>query len=192
MNATMRNFLIFCHLAVPVVFLLTAANLHGYPNYLTWQVVVLLVVGCIPIILPLLAFYVKGIGKDGALFNNVFEGSVSAPDDSDYLEKVETAHTTKKLDGYSKSARKVLRTLWKFQVLQFGDDYSRRWAFGVHPSSLDYPQFHSGYRELNFDGLIRMGSAGMVFLTNEGVDFCKANSEPLLSSADVWDNFVPA
>jgi len=194
MTERMRNFLVFCHFALPGIFITTAATLHGYPNFLTWQVVVVLAIACLPIILPLLAFYVKGIGKDGVMMNNVFTGSVTAPTEPAEQPNEQPDDTTtsrkKIFADYSTPAKKVLRTLWRFQHEQFNEDYSQRWAFGVHPASMDYPKFHAAYRELTFDGLINMGPKGLVFLSNTGVDFCKANKDSL-KKGDVWDSFDP-
>ena len=104
----------------------------------------------------------------------------------------ETTQQTKLLTNYSKPARQVLRTLWRFQHEQFKEDFSRRWAFGIHPSAMDFPKFFAAYRELTFDGLISMGPRGMVFLTDKGVEFCKQNNSDLTENGDVWDSFVPA
>lgn len=192
MTTSIRKFLIFCHFALPIVFITAAATLHGYPKFLTWQVVVVLAIACLPFILPLLAYYVKGIGKDGVMMNNIFDGSVPAPVAPEAGEEKETTPNQKALADYSKPAKKVLRTLWKFQHEHFQEELSRRWAFGIHPSAMDFPQFYAAYRELNFDGLISMGPSGMVFLTDKGVDFCTLNNGELTKPGDIWDRFEPA
>lgn len=198
MNTWMRNYLIFCHLAVPVGFLVIARRAAHHPDSLTWPVLVLLAIAGLPFILPLLAYYVKGIGKDGVMMNNVFDGTVPAPEKkaagvavADAAPAVVEANI-RKIGDYSKPARKVIRTLWKFQRDQFKDDFSQRWAFGVHPMSMDYPQFRNGISELRFDGLIQYDGRGMVFLTDKGIAFCRDNDNGLAGGGDVWDKFGPA
>ena len=199
MNTWMRNYLIFCHVAVPIVFLSIAKKIVRHPGFLTWQTLVLLAIAGLPFVLPLLAYYVKGIGKDGVMMNNVFDGTVPAPERkaaavaaAAATQGVAVGVNARKLGDYSKPARKVIRTLWKFQGEQFKDDFSQRWAFGVHPMAMDYPQFRNGVMELRFDGLIQYDGRGMVFLTDEGVAFCRENENGLVGSGDVWDKFGPA
>ncbi|MFM2294972.1 MAG: hypothetical protein RLZZ350_1385 [Verrucomicrobiota bacterium] len=201
MNTWMRNYLIFCHVAVLGAFVAAARFSYHHPTFLTWQSIILLAIAGLPFILPLLAYYVKGFGKDGVMMNNVFDDSVDAPPGEkegivfkgvgiSEPEKL-PAPQTKMLGDYSKPARKVLRTLWKFQREQFKDDFSQRWAFGVHPLAMDHPQFQAGVSELRYDGLILKDGRGMVFLTDKGITFCRDN-ESGLAGGDVWDKFGPA
>ena len=192
MNKMMRNYLVACHLVLPVAFVLVAYLFRRHPTLLTWQVVVLLSLGGLPFILPLLSYYVKGFGKDGVMMNNVFDGTVSAPPDAASIVSNEGKSKEKTFSDYSKPARKVLRTLWKFQHEQFKGDFSQRWAFGVHPLAMDYPQFHSAIYELLFDGLILNDVRGMVFLSNNGVEFGKKNKAAIETDGDIWDRFGPA
>ncbi len=192
MNTMIRNYLMFCHLVLPAAFVTAAYLFRLHPTLLTSQVVVLLSVGALPFILPLLSYYVKGIGKDGVMMNNVFDGSVSAPPEPTVDEIREEKAKGKSFNDFSKPARKVLRTLWKFQHEQFKDDFRQRWAFGIHPLALDYPQFHSAIIELRFEGLILNDLRGMVFLSNSGVDFCKTNKDAIETAGDIWDRFGPA
>lgn len=199
MNTLMRNYLIFCHLAVPVSFFVIARRAANHPDSLTWPVLVLLALAGLPLILPLLAYYVKGIGKDGVMMNNVFEATVPAPEKKDGIAlvtattpEIAAQATIRKLGDYSKPARKVMRTLWKYQREQFKDDFSQRWAFGVHPMAMDYPQFRNGITELRFDGLVLYDGRGMVYLTDKGIEFCRANEDGLAGDGDTWDKFGPS
>ena len=191
MNKLMRNYLIFCHFAVPVVFFAAVCNADN----LTWQSIVVLVIASSPFILPLLAYYVKGFGKDGVMMNNVFDGSVAAPKKA----AVEAAAIApepaqspegdaKTLGVYSKPARKILRTLRKYQAKETP---GQLWAFGVHPLALDYPQFQAGVSELRFDGLIQNDGRGMVYLTEKGIKFCSDNKSAFDGGGDTWDQFGP-
>lgn len=197
MTRLTRNYLIFCHIAVPFIFLGAARVVYLHPHFLHWEGVVLLAIAALPFLLPLLALYVKGVGKDGVIFNSVFEGKVTAPEPSASIAAEKSSpkpampnHGT--LAEYSKSARKVLRTLWKFQRDQFKDNFGQRWAFGVHPVSMDYPQFQMGSSELLWDHLVASDARGMVFLTDLGVEFCRSNQAELANDGDIWDKFGPA
>jgi hypothetical protein len=192
MNKMMRNYLVACHLVLPVAFGLVAYLFRHHPALLTLQMVVLILLGALPFILPLLSYYVKGIGKDGVMMNNVFEGSVRLPQEPVAIVNTEVRSKEKSFNDYSRPARKVLRTLWKFQNEQFKGDFTQRWSFGVHPLALDYPQFHSAIYELKFDGLIINDDRGMVFLSNQGIEFSKNNRPALEAGGDIWDRFGPA
>lgn len=203
MNTWMRNYLIFCHAAVPVMFLLIARRYHWHPELLTWQAIIVFGAASLPFTLPLLAYYVKAVGKDGIMMNSgVFSDTVDAPSKTKEEIKPEAATAAepanaqagaaKTLGDYSRPARKVLRTLWKFQREQFKDDFSQRWAFGVHPMAMDYPSFQTGVSELRFDGLILKDGRGMVFLTDKGIAFCRDNDNGIKGGGDVWDKFGPA
>ena len=166
-------------------------------DYLRWELVVLLILASLPFLLPLLAFYVKEIGKDGVLFNSIFEGtfdptvvSLTANEPTPTGDGNETKVTP--LSSHSKAARKVLRTLWKFQREHFKGELTPRWLFGIHPLSTDYPQFNSGAHELRWEKLIINDPRGMVGLSDLGVKYCQDNQKDLDASDDVWANFSPA
>src|ERR1035438_1356240 len=138
MSTLVRRYLYFCHIAVPVVFFGAAALHYRDRLFLRWEFVVLIVIASLPFLLPLLALYIRGVGKDGVFFNNVFSGPVFPPSgagaQSFTTAPVETAaqpSADKTLSDYTRAARKVLRTLWKFQREHFKDDFSKRWGFGV-------------------------------------------------------------
>jgi len=202
-----RWYLYLCHLLVPVIFI-GAAYLHYMDRlFLRWEFVVLLAVAALPLLLPLFARYVKGIGKDGIQFHPIFGAPVfvppsgSAPSfDPDPMPTPPPTPTPtptpvvpiKKFTEYSKPARKVLRTLWKFQKEQFGDDFSKRWGFGIHPLALDFREFESGSAELRKDGLIQDDPRGMIFLTDAGIIFCRDRNSAFDGGGPVWSNFNAA
>ena len=199
MNAFVRRYLYFCHFAVPVLFL-GAAVLHYYDRlFLRWEFVSLLTIAAIPFLLPLLALYIRGIGKDGVIFNNVFSGSVFPATltgvpivpPSDPAAPPRTL-AKKTLSDYSRAARKVLRTLRRFQLDHFKEDTSKRWAFGVHPMAIDYDVFEAGTMELRRDGLIQDDGRGMVFLSDAGIDFCGKNAQGFDGGGDTWEKFGAA
>lgn len=186
---------VFCHIAVPFVFLLAFYYFQKFQETLTWQYIVLLGIAFLPILLPLLAFYVEEIGKDGFKLKRWNEGPV--PESFSYASQPVPSPspiqpTQRTLETYSRPARKVLRTLWTFQRQHFNNDFSRRWAFGIHPQAQDYLEYHTGITELHVAGLVENDRRGMVFLTDAGIDFCRNNPNVFCGGGDVWETFGPA
>ena len=100
---------------------------------------------------------------------------------------------TDNFEQLSPQARKVLRTLWTFQRMTFGpDDPQRRWGFGINPAALDYAFYAAGSAELLIWGLTLQNEKAMVFLSNDGMEFCRRHEAWLLSGGDVWSKFAPA
>lgn len=75
--------------------------------------------------------------------------------------------------------KKVLRTLWKYQVEHFGPEDIRRWGFAVGAAAPDYAEFRDGMFQLDDKKLIAMDKRGFVFLTNEGIEFCTKNNQEI-------------
>ena len=198
MNKYTRWYLYACHIVVPILFI-GAAVLHFRDRlFLRWEFVVLMTAAALPFLLPLLAFYIKGVGKDGVFFNNIFAAPIFAPptgESRQFSENPQTADTVfspKSLSDYSRAARKVLRTLWKYQRQQFKDDFSKRWGFGLHPLAIDFDRFSDGAAELRSDELIQDDARGMVFLSDKGVVFCRKNDPGLQGGGDTLDKFGPS
>src|SRR5207253_4108965 len=76
-------------------------------------------------------------------------------------------------------AKKVLRTLWKYQVEQFGPDDIRRWGFAVGTGAPDHPEFSLGITQLLLQHLVALDGRGFVFLTEAGIDFCKQHNKEI-------------
>ena len=95
------------------------------------------------------------------------------------------------LKQHSKWARKVITTLWKFQIENFKEDTVKRWAFGVHPAAPDYQEFNQGVHELRYEGLVLLDPRGMVALSDKGLGFCQANKSELENNSDYWNQFSP-
>lgn len=73
-------------------------------------------------------------------------------------------------EGLSLSAKKILRTLWRYQKQSFKEDYSRRWTFAILPGASEYPQYLEGLSELLKMSLISMNPENhQSALTNEGI-----------------------
>ena len=86
-------------------------------------------------------------------------------------------------------ARKVLGTLWKYQVELFGDKDIRRWGFVVGPKSQDFHPFTLGALELIQKQLALFGPNGFLFLTNTGIDFCNKWNESVAAQKELYSNF---
>jgi len=86
-------------------------------------------------------------------------------------------------------ARKVLGTLWKYQVELFGDKDIRRWGFVVDPKSPDFHPFNFGALELMQKQLVLFGPNGFLFLTNTGIDFCNKWNESVAAQKELYSNF---
>jgi hypothetical protein len=81
----------------------------------------------------------------------------------------------------SEEAIKVLSTLWKHQQ-KYDPQF---WGFVVGPGSLHYRTYAIGVGETMKLGLTVVNPEnGMVFLTVEGIEYCKKNKEKL---KDDWD-----
>lgn len=66
-----RSYLITCHVAVFLVFMLMAVWHILDQSFLRWEFVVLVCGASLPFLLPLMAIYIKGVGKDGVLFQDI-------------------------------------------------------------------------------------------------------------------------
>ena len=191
-----RWYLIICHFAVPLIFAWGIKMQRCDPLFLQWEVVVLLTGVSLPFLLPLLALYIKGIGKEGVIFNDVVSKSVSAETvrgiELTFADKRPTRQALPQISDLGVRARKVLRTLWYFQRQQFGEAQDKRWGFGIHPSAPDYVEFRAGATELLTSGLIAEDRRGLVFLSDSGMEFCKQHENELGDRNDMWTTFGPA
>lgn len=86
-------------------------------------------------------------------------------------------------------ARKVLGTLWKYQVELFGDKSVSRWGFVVGPKSPEFQPFTLGALELMQKRLALFGPNGFLFLTNQGIEFCTQWNKSVVGQKDHYSNF---
>ena len=87
----------------------------------------------------------------------------------------------------STDAKAVLSTLWKHQKDYYKDDHTKgRWSFGViMGGSPLYIKYLRGVCELMGKGLVGISPQnGQSLLTDEGIEFCKANPDEILTD---WD-----
>ncbi len=86
-------------------------------------------------------------------------------------------------------AKKVLRTLWKYQVEHFGPDDIRRWGFAVGAGAPDHPEFSLGITQLLLQHLVALDGRGFVFLTEAGIDFCKQHNKEINAYPFFYSHF---
>jgi len=162
--------------------------------------VTLVLLALLPFLLKLLSRYLSefNVGPSG-VSGKTREGVIN----KDEIEKkptIVTAINTKpdtstaalkedKFDLLLPQTKKVLRTLWKFQVEQFGPDDARRWGFGVGTGASDYLDFSLGLLELLKSRFVALDARGLVFLSNEGVQFCKEYSPEISAYPIFYDKF---
>ena len=82
---------------------------------------------------------------------------------------------------------KTLKTLWKYQQEYFSDDPVKRWTFKVIPPAPGYGDYLSSVAILYKAGYITVHpEKAFCMLTNEGISFCKENTERIMSSPDIY------
>jgi hypothetical protein len=94
----------------------------------------------------------------------------------------------------SPEARKVLKTLWKFQ-LEIFPDYTNRFGFRADPmggvSGEIFQSFNKGRNELMAYGLVTTDYRLFCFLTDSGVKYCTINAAQIDKETNFYDNFKP-
>lgn len=93
-------------------------------------------------------------------------------------------------DRLAPEARKVLKTLWKFQLELF-PDYKNRFGFKVDPASEEFRFFNKGRNELTQYGLVATDYRLFCGLTEGGIKFCKENTAQIEKEANYYDRFGP-
>ena len=68
-------------------------------------------------------------------------------------------------------SKKVLRTLWNYQCAHFPGNDNERWGFSMATNSTVFVPFSLALLELLKRGWVFIGNNGMVFLSNEGLEF---------------------
>lgn len=198
-----KSYLVFCHLVIPLVFGYSAWQHFHDRQFLRWEYVVLLAIATLPFLLPVLSCYIRGIGKDGISLYDPFQSRASAREvdklaiefgpvpNGARVEYRDIRRVPAQFDDLTWRAKKVIRTLWKFQREQFGEDDPRRWGFGIHPTAADYTDFRIGATELLAVGFIVEDGRGMIFLSSAGISFCKEPGvrNALEAGGDIWSKF---
>jgi hypothetical protein len=186
---------VICWLIIPVVFgYFCYASIARRFDVSMFQIL-LAVLALLPWLLRLFARYLSEftIGPQGVSGKTRQAVKNSAEiDEKGMIEFTNVAPSVKvesELGKLLAQAKKVLRTLWKFQVEQFGPDDMRRWGFTVGAGASDYNDFSLGVLELLHRHLVATDQRGFVFLTNEGISFCKANNSEIVQFPHYYSRF---
>jgi len=95
----------------------------------------------------------------------------------------------------SPEARKVLKTLWKFQIDMFSD-FKNRFGFKVDPmiagqANEEFKEYNKGRSELTAFGLVFVDPRLMCFLTGVGIRYCTANAAEIDREPNFYGEFRP-
>lgn len=144
---------------------------------------ILVGVAGVPILLPILARYVKSfaVGNvQGELRQSSRDAaSIAASEGAD--------------DDYGRlsiNARRILRALWHYQVRDYGVDGDPRWGFGVGLGFPGFVPFSLGVQELQTLGLVVVDTRGLCFLSDHGIAFCQNHNDRLNQEELVYTNFT--
>ena len=104
-------------------------------------------------------------------------------------DEIDGKETENRFTTLLPQTKKVLRTLWKYQVEQFGPDDIRRWGFTVGQGGPEYNDFSLGVLELGRHHFVGVDLKGFAFLTNSGVEYCKKHNDAISKYPDYYSNF---
>jgi hypothetical protein len=162
---------------------------------LDWPVFALLVFAGIPVWVPTLARYIKALERTGDGWRVLMREDplgIPATEIQKIVEVTTTTTPTSKrpYNELSLHARRVLKSLWYFQRDNFGEDDPRRWGFAVGRQAPAYFTFSTGAKELEWEKYVVLDPRGFVYLTNDGIEFCKQNRAPLDNEPLYYKDFV--
>lgn len=140
-----------------------------------WPVIVVFSIALLPQISRLIE-YIKA-GKDGVEMKTR-SGYVSA-EEIERQAKLKKQGVVSDFAREAEDAKKILKSLWHFQRDCYGLNSPTRWGFVVGSNSPAYPGFLAGSVALAIKGLIFKEPSGMLFLTNEGLEFCQRHAAEL-------------
>ncbi|NIV92426.1 hypothetical protein GWN42_06380 [candidate division KSB1 bacterium] len=118
------------------------------------------------------ALIVEIVGAGVALFKK-----------GEFLHEPSIEHDLKKYTP-SQEAKKLLATLWTYQLSHHGKDMEARWLMGLPPTSsgTNYPSFYRGLAELLEVGLAEVARPRlMAMLSNDAFAYCWPISDELLT-----------
>jgi hypothetical protein len=104
-------------------------------------------------------------------------------------DEIESKEPENRFSAFLPQTKKVLRTLWRYQVEHFGPDDIRRWGFTVGVGTGDYNDFSLGALELARLRLVIVDLKGFVFLTDSGVQYCKEHNEEIAKYPYYYSHF---
>ena len=186
----------FCWLVIPAGFGFMLYLSYRTGHDATWMQFFLAVLALSPWLLRIFARYLEEFnispsGVSGKIRQSVINSAELAPQ-SLAMAANEAPEGRKLADDFpalTLPAKKVLGTLWKYQVELFGPQDIRRWGFVVSPKSPDFHPFTLGALELMQKQLALFGPNGFLFLTNAGIEFCNKWNEPVAAQKELYSNF---
>lgn len=193
--------MVLSHIAVPVAFAYLAYLEIAQKLNVRWETIGCFVLATLPFILILLTRYIKRFNLGG----NSFESADQSSATKEFVENLEASDeeqkeidfpkpdkTEIKFSDMSKEARRVLRTLWHFQMKLFTlDSNEKRFGFVIGPHAPDYFIFNKGAWELLARRFIVRDEKGMVFLSDKGIEFVKRIdvNNALKGGGELWSEF---
>ena len=172
--AYFRNFAVK-YIAFIILFFLGVLHLLGYLKF-DWPVIVVFALALFPAIAPLIKSL--RVSKEGFEFE-MSQGKATKEE----IEKLnrEEPLNSNTFSAFSLEAKRVLKSLWHFQKKLYGPDNATRWGFTVGSGASNYKDFLSGVGFLIGKNLIVTDLNQMVYLKNEGIDFCNSNDSEINS-----------
>lgn len=102
------------------------------------------------------------------------------------VKRVEIKGVARIAPDISNDAKKILQTLWRYQVSNFKDDFSKRWTFSIYPNAQSYASYIKGLGELlNRNYVIVSPENNQVMLTNEGIHYIQ-NTEDVKNYSEFY------
>lgn len=186
----------FCWLIIPAGFGLMLYLSYRMGHDATWMQFFLAVLALSPWLLRIFARYLEEFnispsGVSGKVRQSVINrAELVSPGPTSAVNEVPRAQgPADKFLALTPPAKKVLGTLWKYQVELFGDKDIRRWGFVVGPNSPDFHPFNLGALELMQQQLALFGPNGFLFLTNQGIEFCSQWNSSVVAQKELYSNF---
>ena len=183
--------MIWLSVLLAIVFLLLSILDAAAVIEISWQTTVLLAIAALPILLPLLAKYLKWFkaGKEG--IEGEFRQGISRPEAASaaFAGPMQFMPQITSYELFSVWARKILKALWAYQIQYFGEDSRERWGFTVKQHSPDSFAFHIGIGELLYHQYVYADARGLYFLTDAGLDFCRQNRDAIEAERHYYQNF---
>ena len=160
---------------------------------LNWPAIALIALGGIPFLTPIIARYISSIRKTKDGWECILREDIVG------LSKDEISRQLRASEGseenptsLSEHAKRIIATLWFYQKDIFGEDNAQRWGFGVGRLSPEFATFNIGVKELSFARLIFPDPRGLVYLTDQGVAFCKTHAGDIANWRVYYNQFVAA
>lgn len=187
----------FCWLIIPGVFGALLIYSYYIGKDVSWMQFILATVGVSPWLLRIFTVYLSEFSFGPSGVSGKTKQAVANKDEIDNPQLSSTIKETRapqveenKFSDLLPQSKKVLRTLWKYQVEHFGPKDIRRWGFSVGTNALDYSSFSLGILELIKIHLISIDSRGFIFLTNKGIAFCQNENAHISSYPDYYSHFA--